>query len=1395
MGSRYCLFGDPTVTDTFTGEVVAAPKPKVVIEEHANDEAVTEEVDGGGAQEKRKEISSEVSWEKVLGPGEAEAQAAKAAAAAAAAAEAALLAEAAEGGVDIEVDRQEIDTATPIDGAAPDGDILTDEESKPKSPGLYRWEKSHTVANVDENFVMQLNRDPLVPFFLFRDFSTQKKVAKAKETATDAATPDAGETDDAEATSEKVVTPAAPEQQPGMMSHYQHATVLDLSPLLSGQTCISRTFGAHSTATALAEEYDVESEVALAVAADSTEEEEEEMVEPVGAAPSTARSAAESHASLGRQERETGDLVEKEGSDGAPQQQNAPVTDVNASPQARRWLHGVLNERSKCVFPPPPGLAYLRVRVLVDRGGEPLLSQDHMDRFNPLTITVVSARDLPGVRVEAATLQKYVKESPFALQQTYCRPTYVVVQPMVAELGPRLVATEGQPTGEDASWDYSTTFLTGGNVIDRHLFEEAMEMQPLRVELHDRDPLQGADGSALYDGKPESTFGGSLGRYERLITGEEQLEQLRTDEVVLDEGSLAEEEAQKAASAASAVAAQAEAAVEVEAAEQAMAEAAEASLTAASKKGKKGKGELEALAAAEAAAAEALAAAKVKLAVATEAAGPAMGIPVEEVDKIYMSELAESWRSAGDHFSHGTAKFRLEGLLDQAKPLAKAFATTKMHTTSSNFGDAQHSTALQRPKLLLKMREGLLPTKRRVMPKGGEDDWALKEGERLVRKPGAYMSSDASIRVIAKLHRPYRSLEEDAGEFIGTTTLAPRPFSRAVFIFEYKDVAMLHAVNRAIDDVNTAALGDSIQGSLRSHQLSAEQTAGAEAGSLNVMCGFQIIDDHCRMVVVEGLVQSVATLTDEAVPRGRANDNACRILSNPAIGFHRRLYTAFNVDLKKIKLRDPLPILCEMPEIYNRTKVSPACFEALHRLQAVRNANRIVELAKQSLFPLVDQLLQVESKYGESISMEDIDGRTVTRRRSRVSTREARALEQQQEQAKDKSGTGGALESSGGGAAAAAAMMPPPPPASTTANLMNTRGGGDTTTTTTDGAAHTTARRKAPTDSRNSAFEESRRAYSAPDFLTSQREELERTLAHFEEQKLVRMAERAADPVPSKFVYSGQKLQYTELKKGEMRAKLGREKNTHFTYSKDYLAAAVSMVDETRLKLDAEAEARAAWKTKRGFVYPAPKKVVEFAQHPSKPSNSRIDALKEPWVENEMHPLPVGRQIELAEGQSDFDTIPAQGKELFGGLHVPKYERPYDNNNLGSERRLPRGRMTLEKNSDYYRSVHLTGEGLAEERAQQIKKEQEAWMAKVVVENLDFKMTGFTTRDRPLQTSKLDDILKGPPLSKPLKIVRNARLPSGKRVPLRPPPISAFSAEEYKDPRDFTADLRPGRCS
>lgn len=50
---------------------------------------------------------------------------------------------------------------------------------------------------------------------------------------------------------------------------------------------------------------------------------------------------------------------------------------------------------------------------------------------------------------------------------------------------------------------------------------------------------------------------------------------------------------------------------------------------------------------------------------------------------------------------------------------------------------------------------------------------------------------------------------------------------------------------------------------------------------------------------------------------------------------------------------------------------------------------------------------------------------------------------------------------------------------------------------------------------------------------------------------------------------------------------------------------------------------------------------------------------------------------------------------------------------IGSRSRLPRGRQQLDKDPEFFRSVHLVGEGLAREKEEAKRKAEEQWRSKV----------------------------------------------------------------------------------
>ncbi|KAE9075886.1 hypothetical protein PF005_g4169 [Phytophthora fragariae] len=119
-------------------------------------------------------------------------------------------------------------------------------------------------------------------------------------------------------------------------------------------------------------------------------------------------------------------------------------------------------------------------------------------------------------------------------------------------------------------------------------------------------------------------------------------------------------------------------------------------------------------------------------------------------------------------------------------------------------------------------------------------------------------------------------------------------------------------------------------------------------------------------------------------------------------------------------------------------------------------------------------------------------------------------------------------------------------------------------------------------------------------------------------------------------------------------------------------------------------------------------------------------------------------------------------------------------------------------NPDFFRSVHLCGEGLRLEMEEALKKEQDEWDRRLVVDKKQLKFLAHGNicslpREKPSQLDKISDILKSPAHSKPIRIVINAALPSGKRVLLEKAPVTIHNQEEYVGcvSATFASALRP----
>ncbi len=170
------------------------------------------------------------------------------------------------------------------------------------------------------------------------------------------------------------------------------------------------------------------------------------------------------------------------------------------------------------------------------------------------------------------------------------------------------------------------------------------------------------------------------------------------------------------------------------------------------------------------------------------------------------------------------------------------------------------------------------------------------------------------------------------------------------------------------------------QGTVRSYSLSPEEVSATNNAELDIVCGFSIIDDDTRMVVLEGLAgydKGMESIFVD-VPRFNTNDSEIKILSNPEVLFATRLYTEYGPDVKRIRPREKMRKLVQKPELYDRKQVDAVCFDAIEKIMELRRATELKPTKDFSMYPPASSLNKMELLYGEAISKADIEGERAT---------------------------------------------------------------------------------------------------------------------------------------------------------------------------------------------------------------------------------------------------------------------------------------------------------------------------------------------------------------------------------------------------------------------------------
>ena len=99
---------------------------------------------------------------------------------------------------------------------------------------------------------------------------------------------------------------------------------------------------------------------------------------------------------------------------------------------------------------------------------------------------------------------------------------------------------------------------------------------------------------------------------------------------------------------------------------------------------------------------------------------------------------------------------------------------------------------------------------------------------------------------------------------------------------------------------------------------------------------------------------------DDLIKRKEPNSKTFKMLKNKNISFVERLYSDFNLEIKRIRLRPSLEALLIDPSIYVKSKVPEEICEALNNISNIRKiADNMGMIVSMNLWLTSKSLLQV----------------------------------------------------------------------------------------------------------------------------------------------------------------------------------------------------------------------------------------------------------------------------------------------------------------------------------------------------------------------------------------------------------------------------------------------------
>jgi hypothetical protein len=629
--------------------------------------------------------------------------------------------------------------------------------------------------------------------------------------------------------------------------------------------------------------------------------------------------------------------------------------------------------------------------------------------------------------------------------------------------------------------------------------------------------------------------------------------------------------------------------------------------------------------------------------------------------------------------------------------------------------------------------------------------------------------------------------------------LSHSPFTRIVLKFPYLDDDTLRLLNEGLSAINHNALPN-IQGSIRSYSLEAFEKEEAIKGTLDIISGFMILDDDIRLVVLEGLAKpngGIMRFYTEYLPKLQDNTETYSILCNPSILFSTRLYPEYCPDLKRIRIRGKLEKLAKKSEIYNHRQVDINCFNGIDLLMSLLVLKDMKTSKAFNIYPLADSLNKIELLYGEAISRTDMDG---TLKKEFLTSFKGK----RNRNTRSSSTLGGSRPNSRG---SSSPSRPGSRPGTSESHpSLSSKRGSQSELQQGSGAGagqqqqeeeddeesqeESPERRKREfTDCRNPEFE-SYLQHRPTHRINHLKENIEKrkeaylNLLYRRERKQEQYKDSLKKTYPTltdeeisegKYphihTYSTQSENYKIKVMNSLREEMKKNPTTVYTMSPDFISQTICIIDED-LYLKKEINAlnnsssstgveKTNWLTAKGFLYPKPKTFQEIYEHPKKPTLTRIDDLKEPFLDI-LDKKPDKYSTAAGVDSLDLELFTKREKNfhtqfhldgIFGGLSEPQYEKEFELSKIGHPSDLPRGKLLNKKtkNSEFFQSVFIGGEKQQQMIQEAEEKDRKEWESKVIVDNKTFQVGHFVIHDKPLQFQRYDNILRDPPKKKIFK--------------------------------------------